>query len=431
MKELFKIGAGISKKKRLLIELAGFIFFLFVWWLFTYPFVNRRIEFNAVGGNPPYTFELLNADKKSIIEAQNLSTFKIPEDGKYTLKLTDGAGKTNSIEFNAAKSADNQNFIQNGTSDLPGIQLDYYHQKPWVQKGILPAPGAVLISFKELAADKINLTVSQKYLLSNSSIEVLKNDSVPLTILNNLAPLLDKTFGNKDAFSAELSKILSPVDLAKYEFDVVKNAQISSILSVSSLLFNTLYSVLLNILGYLEAIAVSIIVGFIIALIPFFRGLLSRYIDAIRFVPLAAVTGLFIAWFGIDLNMKVQFLAFGIFVFLLPVVVQRIYEVEEVYKQTAFTLGATSWQTIRYVYWPHVLSRLLDDIRVLTAISWTYIIVAETVNKESGIGALIFTARRHSRLDHVFALLLLIIIIGFVQDLLFAKLDRKLNPHKY
>lgn len=198
------------------------------------------------------------------------------------------------------------------------------------------------------------------------------------------------------------------------------------------LVVNSLKSIKLNAFGYLLAIFASLIVGFLIGLVPLFRSLLSRYVDAIRFIPLAAVTGLFIAWFGIEINMKVQFLAFGIFVFLVPVVVQRIDDVEKIYTQTAYTLGATSWQTIRYVYWPHVTSRIIDDIRVLTAISWTYIIVAEMVNTDSGgLGTLIFRAQRQSRLDKLFALLLVIVIIGYLQDLLFNWLDKKLFPHKY
>ncbi len=195
---------------------------------------------------------------------------------------------------------------------------------------------------------------------------------------------------------------------------------------------NAWISIKLNVLGYIEAIFFSLLIGFIIGLIPFFKSLWSRYVDAIRFVPLAAVTGLFIAWFGIYIDMKIQFLAFGIFVFLVPVVVQRISEVDQIYIQTSYTLGASSWQTIRKVYWPHVTSKIIDDVRVLTAISWTYIIVAELVNtEEGGLGSLIFKAQRVSRLDKVFAVLLLIVLIGFIQDLIFGWLDRQLFPHKY
>jgi len=204
------------------------------------------------------------------------------------------------------------------------------------------------------------------------------------------------------------------------------------LLDKDGLVMNTYISLILNILGYAVAIVASILVGFVIGLIPLFRGLLGRYVDALRFVPLAAVTGIFIAWFGIETNMKVQFLAFGIFVYLVPVVVLRIDEVENIYLQTAYTMGATTWQTIRNIFWPHVSSKLIDDIRVLTAISWTYIIVAELVNTDGGgLGAMIFKAQRVSRLDKVFALLLIIIIIGFIQDKFFVWLDKKLFPHKH
>lgn len=198
-----------------------------------------------------------------------------------------------------------------------------------------------------------------------------------------------------------------------------------------ALLRNMMFSIRLNMLGYLEAVLAAVPLGFAIGLSPVLRALCSRYMDAIRFVPLTACVGLFIAWFGIEDAMKINFLAFGIFVYLLPVVVQRIDEVESVFKDTAFTLGATKWQTLKTVYFPSVFSRLSDDVRVLTAISWTYLIVAELVNKTAGIGALSFTAARQSRVDKVFAILLIIILIGIVQDRLFVWADRILFRFKF
>lgn len=197
------------------------------------------------------------------------------------------------------------------------------------------------------------------------------------------------------------------------------------------LIMNTWYSIKLNYMGYAEAVLLAIPLGMIIGLYPIFKSLSSRYIDAIRFIPLTAVIGLFIVWFGIEATMKVQFLSFGIFVYLLPVVVLRTGSTEEIYKQTAYTLGATKWQTIKSVFIPDVLSKIFDDIRVLVAISWTYIIVAEVVNQTGGIGATISKAGRASRLDKVFAILIVIILIGFVQDKLFKWLDTILFPHKY
>ncbi len=193
----------------------------------------------------------------------------------------------------------------------------------------------------------------------------------------------------------------------------------------------TLFSLKLNVFGYVEAILLSILIGFIIALIPFFNAMFNRWVNAIRFIPLTAVTGLFIAWFGIESNMKVQFLMFGILVYLLPVIIQRINDVDKIHLQTAFTLGASKWQMIKSIYFPSIASKIIDDIRVLTAISWTYIIIAEMLNQTGGIGALINLSARQSRLDKVFALLIIIVLIGIIQDRLFAWLDKKLFRYKY
>lgn len=200
----------------------------------------------------------------------------------------------------------------------------------------------------------------------------------------------------------------------------------------NQLMTNITRSIGLNLAGYLEAVIIAIPFGFLIGLYPFFRGTFQRQVDALRFVPLTAVTGLFIIWFGINIGMKVHFLAFGIFIYLLPIVVQRIDEIDDVYYKTVYTLGASNWQVIKSVYIPAVIARLSDDIRVLTAISWTYIIIAESLGNQGGIGALIWRAGlRQGRSDKVFALLIIIILIGFLQDKLFLYLDKEFFPHKY
>lgn len=201
--------------------------------------------------------------------------------------------------------------------------------------------------------------------------------------------------------------------------------------SRDGLIYNTIYSIKLNVQGYMEAIVLSLPVGFLIALIPLFRGMFSKPIDALRYIPLTGLVGVFIAWYGIGTGMKAHFLAFGIIVYLLPVVVQRVYETEKVHLDTAWTLGANSWQMFYKVYLPSTLSKVFVDIRVITAISWTYIIVAEMVNNEGGVGAMIYSAAKQSRLDKIFAVIVLIILIGFIQDKLFQWLEKLFFKFKF
>lgn len=198
------------------------------------------------------------------------------------------------------------------------------------------------------------------------------------------------------------------------------------------LFYNSCRSVWLNLQGYFWAIVICIPIGFLIGLVPLFKGLFSKPVDALRYLPLTALIGIFIIWFGIYDEMKIAFLAFGIIVYLLPVVAQRIGEVNDVYTKTVFTLGANDWQTVKNVYFPSVMAKVIDDIRVLTAISWTYIIVAEYINKDGGgLGALIYIKRRLGQVPDMFAILLIIVLIGFFQDSLFIYLDKRLFPHKY
>lgn len=206
----------------------------------------------------------------------------------------------------------------------------------------------------------------------------------------------------------------------------------SELLSDNDLVVNTAKSVGLNLAGYILALLVTLPLGFAIGLVPVLRGLFQRYVEAIRFVPITPTVGLFVIWIGIGVSMKSTFMAFGIFIFLLPVVIQRIDEVKDVYLKTVYTLGATNWQTVRSVYIPSVMSRIWDDIRIMTAISWTYIVFIESYSSAGGLGDILLKgAKRRGRIDKVFALLVLIILIGVFQDKIFAYMDRKLFPHKY
>ena len=197
------------------------------------------------------------------------------------------------------------------------------------------------------------------------------------------------------------------------------------------LLTNIWFSVRINIIGYLKCIIAALVVGFAIGLSPKVRRMFSQQVNALRFVPITALMGIFIAISGLTITTKINFLAFGIWVYLVPVVVQRIDEVNVTHLQMMKTLGASFWQSVRYVTWRSVMSRLSDDIRILVGISWTYIIVAELAGIQGGLGSLIFLGERQSNVGKVYAVIFIIVIIGILQDALFRLIDRLLFKFKY
>ena len=77
------------------------------------------------------------------------------------------------------------------------------------------------------------------------------------------------------------------------------------------------------------------------------------------------------------------------------------------------------------------MSESKDFAKTLDALSVAFDSYKNNTSSSGGIGGMIYTASRQGRIDKVFAMLFVIIIVGFIQDKLFVVLDKKLFPHKH
>ena len=143
----------------------------------------------------------------------------------------------------------------------------------------------------------------------------------------------------------------------------------------------------------------------------------------LRFMPISAFIPLLIVWFGIEEGEKIAFLFLGVFVYLLPVVISAIRAVPQEYVDTAYTLGASRWQVIRTVLVPAASPEIFESFRVMNAIAWTYVILAEAVNPGTSLGYLIQLAYSHSKPEWSFAGLLVIGGVGLLTDALLRAVD--------
>ena len=207
-----------------------------------------------------------------------------------------------------------------------------------------------------------------------------------------------------------------------------------------NLIANTWFSIKMNLLAYVWAICISIPLGLIIAIYPLPNLCIGKYINAIRFLPLPATTALFISAGGLTYGTKLSFLVVALVIFILPEVCNKVNMLQNrngsdfTYLETIKTLGATPWQTFRWVYWPYVTSGVSGSIRSLAALSWSYVTISELIYKDgnvNGIGALISTSFRQAHIPEAWAGLFLIIVIGVVQDLVFKIIEEVIFPHMY
>jgi NitT/TauT family transport system permease protein len=184
-------------------------------------------------------------------------------------------------------------------------------------------------------------------------------------------------------------------------------------------------------MGFLLAAVVAIPLGLLMGTFPPVKAFFAPILDPLRFLPISALVPLTIVWFGIEETQKIAFLFMGTVVYLLPLVVEAVEEVDDVYLQTATTLGATRWQLVKDVLVPGSLPAIGEALRVMNGIGWTYVILAEVINARYGLGALITVAGKRSHVDQIFALVLVILVIGVVTDQILRVVNKQFFQWKH
>ena len=178
--------------------------------------------------------------------------------------------------------------------------------------------------------------------------------------------------------------------------------------------------------AFLLSALVAIPLGIVMGTYSPIKAAIEPLTGPLRYLPVSAVTGLFILVLGIEEEMKIAFLFLGIVVYLLPIVVESIENVDDVYLQTAYTLGASQWQSIRRVLLPAAWPSIWEACRVIYGIGWTYVILAELINARYGLGYLITLSYKRGHIDWAYALVIVVLLLGIATNYLFVLAARKM-----
>lgn len=183
-------------------------------------------------------------------------------------------------------------------------------------------------------------------------------------------------------------------------------------------------------LGYLLAIAVVLPLGIIMGSFASVRAVFSPMTTASGYIPIATLVPLTMSWFGIYESQKVFFLAMAFGIYLLPLVINAIDSVPDVYLRTSYTLGATRLQVIWRVLIPVALPTIWQGMRLAFGVGWTYLVLAEVVVKDGGLGDVIDIARRRGYTGQVWLVIITITLIAWVADLAWTYLGKLLFPYR-
>jgi ABC-type nitrate/sulfonate/bicarbonate transport system permease component len=150
-----------------------------------------------------------------------------------------------------------------------------------------------------------------------------------------------------------------------------------------------------------------------------------------RNVPVVALVPLALLWFGTGEAPKIGFLFIACVAFVLFDASRAVGDVGSDYLDTAYTLGASRRQVLTKVVIPLAMPDIFNSVRLLFGLAFGYIIVAEALDMDSGIGVLIMQSQRRGPREHVYLILLFITVVAYALDRVLYFVQRRLFPYRY
>ncbi len=169
-------------------------------------------------------------------------------------------------------------------------------------------------------------------------------------------------------------------------------------------------------------------VGLLIGLLPYMRATLAGFVGVLSMVPPLAVLPILFIVFGLGETSKVALIAIGITPFLIRDLAQRVLEIHQELIVKAQTLGASTLAIGLRVVAPQVLPRLVQAVRLSLGPAWLFLISAEAIASDAGLGYRIFLVRRYLAMDVILVYVIWITILAFLIDYALRKLGERAFP---
>jgi NitT/TauT family transport system permease protein len=176
--------------------------------------------------------------------------------------------------------------------------------------------------------------------------------------------------------------------------------------------------------GWALSAVIGLPLGLLIGTFRPVQAMLEPLTDFIRYMPAVAFVPLVMLWIGIDEGSKVAIIFIGTFFQMVLMIAENVRLVPMAQIEAAQTMGATREEIVRLVVFPSSKPAILDTLRITMGWAWTYLVVAELVAANTGLGYAILTAQHYLQTDKIFAGILLIGLIGLAIDQTFRLVHR-------
>ena len=147
---------------------------------------------------------------------------------------------------------------------------------------------------------------------------------------------------------------------------------------------------------------IALLVGMVVGMLPFVRALLAPVIAVIAMVPPLALLPILFILLGLGETSKITLIVIGVAPTMIRDLTLKVMELPREQIVKAETLGASSWQIALRVVLPQILPRLITCLRLQLGPAWLFLIAAEAISSDAGLGYRIFLVRRYLAMDVIF-----------------------------
>jgi NitT/TauT family transport system permease protein len=180
--------------------------------------------------------------------------------------------------------------------------------------------------------------------------------------------------------------------------------------------------------GFVLAAVVGVPMGIAMGTFTSMESLFTPLVGTVRYMPVTGFVPLIVIWVGLGEEAKVLIIFLGVVLYNAIMVADAVKFIPNEMINVAYTLGAGRREVLFKVIIPATFPSVLDTLRVNISSGWTYLVIAELVAAQSGLGFRIVQAQRFLQTDKVLFCIMVIGLIGLLIDIGLKWISNRLTP---
>ena len=180
--------------------------------------------------------------------------------------------------------------------------------------------------------------------------------------------------------------------------------------------------------GFVVAALIGVPMGIAMGTFASMESFFAPFVGTVRYMPVTAFVPLIVIWVGLGEAAKILIITLGVVLYNAIMVADAVKFIPNEMINVAYTLGANRREVLSKVIIPATFPSVLDTLRVNISGAWNYLVIAELVAAQSGLGFRIIQAQRFLQTEKVLFCIAVIGLIGLIIDYGLKWLSQVLTP---